>query len=75
MQIHAVPNKKGAGRVFATVISLQLLAVAYILFFPKTESQEGFREVILFLLYFTGVPVIATLLVMVLQKIDPRSKK
>lgn len=68
-------NKKLANRIFYTVIVLQTVALVYVFFGPKGDGQKSFRELLLFLLYFTGVPVIATLLVTVLQKVGPKRPK
>lgn len=70
-----LPNKELADRIFFTVIVLQIIALAFILFGPRGDEQKWIREVLLFLLYFTGVPVVATLLVVVLQKVGPRRSK
>lgn len=70
-----LPNRKLADRIFYTVIALQLVALVYVLLGPRGGEQKWIREVLLFLLYFTGVPVIATLLVVVLQKVGPRRSK
>ncbi len=65
-------NVSVANRIFYTVIALQIIALGYIFFGPRIESLRSFRELVLFLLYFTGVPVVATLLVAVLQKVGPK---
>lgn len=65
-------NRKLADRIFLGVIVLQIIALAYVVLGPRGEEQRLIREVLLFLLYFTGVPVLATLVVLFFQKLGAK---
>jgi len=70
-----VPNKKRASLIFYSLLVFQIVGIPFLVRMYQSDIQGAGRDVLLFVVCFTGVPVWATLLVMMLEKIpSPRRK-
>ncbi len=70
-----VPNKKRANLIFYFLLVSQIVGVSLLVRMYQSDIHGAGRDVLLFVVCFTGVPVWAVLLVTMLEKIpSPRRK-
>ena len=68
-----IPNKRFANVVFYAMLAFQIVGICVFLNIRNNVDYRFVREVLLFALCFTGVPILGTFLLVVLEKIpSPR---